>query len=155
MAQLELIHPWVSAHERRNQAGEKVPERHIGLWTSPDFPDTEVRWDDDLGGVRWKGSFTREFKLESLKLVKAPLVTKIAEMLRERGLTQIEAAGIVGLPQPKLSQLLRGQFRGFSERKLIECLTRLGRGVTIVVIDRARRRSKGAVSVFFKGEEPQ
>ena len=86
-------------------------------------------------------------------LVKARLVTKIAEILRERGLTQIEAGGIVGLPQPKLSQLLRGQFRGFSERKLIDCLTRLGRDVRIVVIDRARRRSKGTVSVVFMGEE--
>lgn len=76
-------------------------------------------------------------------LVKARLVTKIAEILRERGLTQIEAARIVGLPQPKLSQLLRGQFRGFSERELIDCLTRLGSNVRIVVVDRVHRRSKG------------
>lgn len=86
-------------------------------------------------------------------LVKARLVTKISEILRERGLTQVEAARIVGLPQPKLSRLLRGQFRGFSERKLIDCLTRLGRDVRIVVVDRARRRSKGTVSVVFMGEE--
>lgn len=82
-------------------------------------------------------------------LVKARLVTRIAEILKARDLTQIEAARIVGLPQPKLSRLLRGQFRGFSERKLIDCLTRLGSDVRIVVVDRARKRSKGTVSVVF------
>ncbi len=86
-------------------------------------------------------------------LVKARLVAKIAEILKERELTQVEAAGIVGLPQPKLSRLLRGQFRGFSERKLIDCLTRLGSDVRIVVVDRARRRSKGTLSVVFAGDE--
>lgn len=86
-------------------------------------------------------------------LVKARLVTKISEILEGRGLTQIEAAGIVGLPQPKLSRLLRGQFRGFSERKLIDCLTRLGSDVRIVVVDRARKRSKGTLSVVFAADE--
>lgn len=85
-------------------------------------------------------------------LIKARLVTKLAELLKERGFTQIEAARIVGLPQPKLSRLLRGEFRGFSERKLIDCLTRLGSDVRIVVIDRARKRSKGTVSVVFARE---
>lgn len=83
-------------------------------------------------------------------LIKARLVTKLAELLKERRLTQIEAARIVGLPQPKLSRLLRGEFRGFSERKLIDCLTRLGSDVRIVVVDRARRRSKGTVSVVLR-----
>ena len=86
-------------------------------------------------------------------LVKARLVTKIAEILTARDLTQIEAARIVGLPQPKLSRLLRGQFRGFSERKLIDCLTRLGSDVRIVVVDRARKRSKGTLSVVFAADE--
>lgn len=85
-------------------------------------------------------------------LIKARLVTKLAELLKERRLTQIEAARIVGIPQPKLSRLLRGEFRGFSERKLIDCLTRLGSDVRIVVVDRPRRRSKGAVSVMFERE---
>lgn len=32
----------------------------VALWEwsglSPDIPDTEVGWDDDLGGVRWESS---------------------------------------------------------------------------------------------------
>jgi len=66
-------------------------------------------------------------------LVKAHLVSKIAEILRERGLSQQQAAKVLGLTQPKLSKMLRGQFRGISEMKMMDCLVRLGRNVKIVV----------------------
>src|SRR5271166_4543038 len=66
-------------------------------------------------------------------LLKAQLVVKIAEILHQRGLTQQEAARILGLTQPKLSKMLRGQFRGISEIKMMDCLLRLGRPVKIVV----------------------
>ena len=82
-------------------------------------------------------------------LVKAQLVSKIREIIRSKGLTQVEAAKILGLPQPKLSGILRGQFRGVSERKLIDCLTSLGRDVEIVVRDAPRRRSGGKLTVVF------
>jgi predicted XRE-type DNA-binding protein len=71
-------------------------------------------------------------------LVKAQLVSRIAELLAERGMTQTEAATVLGIPQPKLSKMLRGQFRGFSERKLMDCLAALGQDLQIVV----RRRSE-------------
>jgi predicted XRE-type DNA-binding protein len=82
-------------------------------------------------------------------LVKAQLVSKIRDIIRSKGLTQVEAAKILGLPQPKLSGILRGQFRGVSERKLIDCLTRLGRDVEIVVKDAPRRRTSGRLTVVF------
>lgn len=82
-------------------------------------------------------------------LVKAKLVRKISEIVRSKGLTQIETARILGLTQPKVSALLRGQFRGISERKLIDCLTSLGRDVEIVVRDAPRRRDGGKVTVVF------
>jgi predicted XRE-type DNA-binding protein len=66
-------------------------------------------------------------------LVKAQLVTKIAEILRQRGWSQQQAAKVLGLTQPKLSKMLRGQFRGISEMKMMDCLVRLGRPVRIVV----------------------
>jgi predicted XRE-type DNA-binding protein len=66
-------------------------------------------------------------------LVKAQLVVKIAEILRERGWSQEQAAKVLGMTQPKLSKMLRGQFRGISEIKMIDCLVRLGREVKIVV----------------------
>lgn len=81
-------------------------------------------------------------------LVKAQLATKIGEIIRRRKLTQVQAAELLGIPQPKLSNMLRGQFRGISETKMIECLTRLGRNVEIVV-KTARSKAAGHVSVVF------
>jgi predicted XRE-type DNA-binding protein len=66
-------------------------------------------------------------------LVKAQLVMKIAEILRKRGWSQQQAARVLGLTQPKLSKMLRGQFRGVSEMKMMDCLVRLGCEVRIVV----------------------
>jgi predicted XRE-type DNA-binding protein len=79
------------------------------------------------------------FKDASEMLVKAKLVVKIAEILRERGWSQQEAAKVLGLTQPKLSKMLRGQFRGISEIKMMDCLVRLGREVKIVVGPEGKR----------------
>lgn len=73
--------------------------------------------------------------------IKAQLATKIGDIIKRRRLTQVQAAEIVGISQPKLSGLLRGQFRGISEAKMLECLARLGREVRIV-IGPSRPRSK-------------
>jgi predicted XRE-type DNA-binding protein len=81
-------------------------------------------------------------------LVKAQLVSKIAEIIQRRGLTQVEAAKLLGLTQPKISAMLRGQFRGFSERKLIDCLTSLGRDVQIVIKEAPPRRTSGKLTVI-------
>lgn len=82
-------------------------------------------------------------------LVKAQLISRIVGLLAERGMTQTQAATVLGIPQPKLSKILRGQFRGFSEGKLVDCLTQVGQDVQIVVRQRPDDRSTGAVSVTF------
>ena len=89
------------------------------------------------------------YKAADEMLVKAQLVTTIADILAERGYTQTKAAALLRIPQPKLSKMLRGQFRGFSERKLMDCLTLLGRDVEIVVRATTKRKRHGAVSVTF------
>ncbi|HTW45090.1 MAG TPA: helix-turn-helix transcriptional regulator [Acidobacteriaceae bacterium] len=76
-------------------------------------------------------------------LVKAQLVVKIANILHERGWSQQEAAKIMGLTQPKLSKMLRGQFRGISEAKMMDCLVRLGCDVKIVVSRKKKAASRG------------
>lgn len=82
-------------------------------------------------------------------LVKAQLATKIGDIIKRRKLTQTQAADLLGITQPKLSGLLRGQFRGISEAKMLECLTRLGRDIEIVVKSIPRSRTEGHVSVVF------
>jgi predicted XRE-type DNA-binding protein len=69
------------------------------------------------------------YKCADEMLAKAQLVTTIAEILTERGYTQTKAAAVLGIAQPKLPKMLGGQFRGISERKLMDCLTALGRDV--------------------------
>lgn len=80
-------------------------------------------------------------------LLKAQLAMKIAEILRERGWTQQEAAKVLGLTQPKLSNMLRGEFRGISEIKMLDCLARLGRSVKIVV-GPEMKKSSGRVEII-------
>lgn len=65
--------------------------------------------------------------------VKSGLMIEIARAIRESGLTQDEAGRRMGLTQPKVSALLRGDFTNFSERKLMQCLNRLGYDIEITV----------------------
>jgi predicted XRE-type DNA-binding protein len=81
--------------------------------------------------------------------VKAHLAAKIGDIVRHRQLTQQQAAEILGLSQPKLSGMLRGQFRGISEVKMLDCLNRLGRDVQIVVKRSSRSRISGQTRVVF------
>jgi len=70
--------------------------------------------------------------------IKSGLTVEITKAIRDRGLTQAEAAKRMGLTQPKVSSLLRGEFSNFSERKLMDCLNRLGYDIEIRVKETAK-----------------
>ena len=84
-------------------------------------------------------------------LIKAQLATKIGEIIKQRKMTQTKAAAALGITQPKLSDMLRGRFRGISETKMLECLVRFGRDIEICVKPAPKRRTTGHVSVVFAG----
>ena len=67
---------------------------------------------------------------EKLK-IKSGLVIQIIKAVRRLGLSQEEAGRRMGLPQPKVSGLFRGDFANVSERKLMYCLNRLGCDIEI------------------------
>ena len=69
---------------------------------------------------------------EKLK-IKSGLVIEISKAVRKLGLTQEEAARRMGITQPKVSGMLRGDFSNLSERKLMDCLNRLGYDIEIKV----------------------
>ena len=69
---------------------------------------------------------------EKLK-IKTGLVIEIRKAMRSRGLTQQDAAKRMGITQPKVSDMMRGDFTNLSERKLMDCLTRLGYDIEIKV----------------------
>lgn len=65
--------------------------------------------------------------------IKSGLVIEITRAVRRLGLTQEEAGRRMGIPQPKVSAMLRGDFANLSERKLMDCLNRLGYDIEITV----------------------
>jgi predicted XRE-type DNA-binding protein len=65
--------------------------------------------------------------------IKSGLVIEITKAVRKLGLTQDEAAHRMGITQPKVSGMLRGDFSNLSERKLMDCLNRLGYDIEIKV----------------------
>ena len=65
--------------------------------------------------------------------IKAGLVMEIRKTMRRLGLTQQEAAWRMGILQPKVSDMMRGDFSSISERKLMDCLNRLGYDIEITV----------------------
>ena len=81
-------------------------------------------------------------------LVKSNLVIKINKIIKNRHLSQIQAAVILGIPQPKVSMIQHGKLRGFSLEKLCHFLTLLGSDVDIVVKAR-KKEGVGNMRVTF------
>ncbi len=67
------------------------------------------------------------------RLAKAELARQIALLIHESGWTQAQAATQLGIDQPKVSALLRGQLRGFSTDRLLRFLHAVGQQVEIVI----------------------
>jgi predicted XRE-type DNA-binding protein len=82
------------------------------------------------------------------QLWKAELVSRIDEIIRDRRLTQTQAAKLLRLSQPDVSRLLRGDFREYSVERLLRLLTALGRNVDIVIREQPRTRARGHIAVI-------
>ena len=65
--------------------------------------------------------------------IKSGLVIEITKAMRRLGLTQQAAAQRMGISQPKVSAMLKGDFANLSERKLMDCLNQLGYDIEIRV----------------------
>lgn len=65
--------------------------------------------------------------------MKAELVRTIRQIIRRRKLTQRRAAELLGVNQPKVSDLMRGNLTGFSTDRLIRFLKALDRDVEIII----------------------
>ena len=79
-----------------------------------------------------------EDKAEHLR-VRADLLIQIQKALKARGLKQAEAAKVLGVTQPRVSDLARGRIDLFSVDGLIDMLARLGIRVRLVVTPSRRR----------------
>jgi predicted XRE-type DNA-binding protein len=81
------------------------------------------------------------------ELTKAQLASHIRQVLKRRRLTQVAAASLMGIDQPKVSALLNGRLANFSSERLMRLLTALGQDVEIMVKAKPRNRAHGRIRV--------
>lgn len=79
--------------------------------------------------------------------VKAQLVSRMMDIMKERKLTQTETAKIIGIAQPDVSNLIHGRFRGYSIDRLMGFLVTLDQDVEITVRSKPKSRAAGRLTV--------
>src|SRR5467141_968702 len=80
-------------------------------------------------------------------LAQAELAAKIIAEVHRRRMTQVQAAEVLGIDQPKISALKQGKLSGFSIERLVRFLLLLGCDVEITVKARPRSRSTARLRV--------
>lgn len=85
------------------------------------------------------------FRNPEREQLKARLTLRIYRVIKDRGLTQTEAGKVLGIKQPHVSGLMRGQSGNFSVERLMDFLTALGQDIEITV--KPTRREHGEVSL--------
>ena len=71
--------------------------------------------------------------------VRAELMLNLQKVITARGLKQAEAAELLGVTQPRVSDLMRGRIDLFSIDTLIDMLARLGVRAKLILQSRRRR----------------
>ena len=77
--------------------------------------------------------------------IKAKAVRMLAMTIAESGMTQSDVASILGIDQPKISRILRGQFRGLSLEKIMSFILALGNDIDINV---SKKQDGGSAGHF-------
>jgi predicted XRE-type DNA-binding protein len=92
--------------------------------------------------TKGSGNVFRDLGLPDADLLqaKADLVHRISVVVGQRGLTQIQAAEVLGISQPKVSALLHGRLEGFSMDRLVRFLISLDQDVRISVRSKMKAR---------------
>lgn len=78
---------------------------------------------------------------------KLRLAYALNQVLDQQHLTQVAAAQLLGLTQPKVSALRNYKLAGFSVERLMTLLTVLDRDVEIVIRKKPRSRTAARISV--------
>jgi predicted XRE-type DNA-binding protein len=82
------------------------------------------------------------------ELTKAQLASHIRQVIKRQRLTQVAAAALMDIDQPKVSALLNGRLANFSSERLMRLLTALGQDVDITVRAKPRNRARGRIRVL-------
>lgn len=83
------------------------------------------------------------------RLAKAELAYQINALIKDRNLTQQQAAKLLGVDQPKISLLCQGKLSGFSLERLFNFLNLLDQKITITITPQKRSNKKHGVTITF------
>ncbi|HEY2414459.1 MAG TPA: helix-turn-helix transcriptional regulator [Pirellulaceae bacterium] len=98
-----------------------------------------MRIERSSGNVFRDLGFT-DSEAENLR-IRADLMISLSKLIDDRGLTQGQAAKLLGVTQPRISALVRGKIQLFSVDSLMEMLGRTGARVSVTV-----KQSRGQVA---------
>jgi predicted XRE-type DNA-binding protein len=80
------------------------------------------------------------------RLLKASIVSELHRLIKQRGLTQVKAAKLIGIHQPDLSLLLRGDFDDYSVGRLMKMLTAFEQDIEIVMKPNRKAGKPGRIT---------
>jgi predicted XRE-type DNA-binding protein len=80
------------------------------------------------------------------RMLKAGIVVELRRLIKERGLTQVKAAKLVGISQPDLSHLLRGDFDDYSAERLMKMLTAFEQDIEIIMKPHRKAGQRGRIT---------
>ena len=81
-------------------------------------------------------------------MAKAELAIMIAETIKSKKLTQKKAAELIGVDQPKISAIIRGQLSGFTIDRLFRFLMSLGMDIVIEAKPHTQRTTLPYIQVL-------
>jgi predicted XRE-type DNA-binding protein len=90
-----------------------------------------MRLEQSSGNVFRDLGFSAD-EAENLR-IRADLMISLTELIEGRGLNRAQAAKLLGVTQPRVSDLIRGKIQLFSVDSLIEMLGHAGAQVSVVV----------------------
>ena len=110
---------------------------------------TRAKINDDIQVEHSSGNVFADLGLPNPEehLVKATIALVIAKTIRERELTQEQAGKILGLAQPKVSNLIRGELDRFTIDRLMRYMRKLDYDVTISFTLKPKSRDAAVIHV--------
>jgi predicted XRE-type DNA-binding protein len=81
-------------------------------------------------------------------LIRAQIMSCITAMIKERGLSQIQAGKLLDLPQSKVSNLMNGKLSMFSIEHLFKLLNALEEDVEIIIKPKSPNEKVATTSVL-------
>lgn len=108
------------------------------------------RHDEEIECEMSSGNVFADLGIENPEeeLTKAKLVWEIEQIIKRKKLTQVKAAEVMGINQPKVSALMRRKLDGFSVERLIHFLNTLGQDIDIVVRQKPASRKQALINVY-------